>query len=255
MRPYELQLEARRQETESRQRAESAHAMRRLRLDWDDERRFLYIEGCLGAEQGAAVEDSLKRVAQQIDLADEIVDDPRGARLADAFVDLVTSSRRRDRAPALVIHADLEVLAAVKDGRRHLAETAYGIQMSHEAVRRIACDARVQVALEREHRPVGLVTTGRVVTEHQMEMLRFRDRHCTFPGCERTWFLHAHHIRHWADGGPTTLENLTLLCGTHHRRVHDGGWTIRGRPPDDLRFVDGRGRVRSRYVPELARAG
>jgi hypothetical protein len=64
------------------------------------------------------------------------------------------------------------------------------------------------------------------VTESQLELLWFRDRHCTFPGCESTWFVEAHHIRHWADGGKTTLENLTLLCSAHHRRLHEGGWTI-----------------------------
>jgi hypothetical protein len=86
-----------------------------------------------------------------------------------------------------------------------------------------------------------------------MEMLVFRDRGCTFPGCGSRWFLHAHHIRHWADGGKTALNNLTILCGTHHRRVHEGGWTIRGRPPDALEFVS-----RERMIgrgSQLARAG
>ena len=30
----------------------------------------------------------------------------------------------------------------------------------------------------------------------------------------------AHHVRHWADGGHTTLTNLTLLCAHHHTWVH-----------------------------------
>jgi hypothetical protein len=88
-----------------------------------------------------------------------------------------------------------------------------------------------------------------------MDLLRLRDRGCTFPGCGSRWFLHAHHIHHWADGGKTTLDNLTLLCGAHHRRVHEGGWTIRGRPPDDLVFVSGKGYVLGRDGPALARAG
>jgi hypothetical protein len=30
----------------------------------------------------------------------------------------------------------------------------------------------------------------------------------------------AHHLRHWADGGPTDLSNGTLLCPRHHTIVH-----------------------------------
>ena len=36
----------------------------------------------------------------------------------------------------------------------------------------------------------------------------------------------AHHVVHWADGGATALDNLVLLCRTHHRGVHDGQSTL-----------------------------
>jgi hypothetical protein len=54
-----------------------------------------------------------------------------------------------------------------------------------------------------------------------------RDRGCAFPGCDRppSW-TDAHHREHWADGGPTSLDNLVLLCRTHHRAVHEGGWQL-----------------------------
>ena len=35
---------------------------------------------------------------------------------------------------------------------------------------------------------------------------------------------HAHHITHWADGGATSLDNLVLLCGHHHRTIHHTPW-------------------------------
>jgi HNH endonuclease len=39
-------------------------------------------------------------------------------------------------------------------------------------------------------------------------------------------WIDGHHIIHWADGGPTELENLVSLCRPHHRAVHEQGWRI-----------------------------
>ncbi len=63
-----------------------------------------------------------------------------------------------------------------------------------------------------------------------------RDGACRHPGCNRKANLHAHHIRHWSGGGPTTAENLVMLCDEHHRLVHEHGWTISGSPSSELRF-------------------
>jgi len=46
-----------------------------------------------------------------------------------------------------------------------------------------------------------------------------RDRGCSFPGCHRKHYLDAHHLRHWARGGETSIDNLTLLCTHHHRML------------------------------------
>jgi hypothetical protein len=47
---------------------------------------------------------------------------------------------------------------------------------------------------------------------------------------------HAHHLQHWIDGGPTSLNNLILLCGHHHRLVHTGPWTIQPTGPAQFAF-------------------
>ena len=52
-----------------------------------------------------------------------------------------------------------------------------------------------------------------------------RDRKCRFPGCASHW-CDAHHVVHWADGGPTSLDNLLLLCRRHHRAIHEGGCAV-----------------------------
>ncbi|MQA24609.1 MAG: hypothetical protein GEU94_03875 [Micromonosporaceae bacterium] len=49
-----------------------------------------------------------------------------------------------------------------------------------------------------------------------------------FPGCDRhPQWCEAHHIRHWADGGASDLDNGVLLCGHHHRVIHKGEWEVR----------------------------
>ncbi|MGH2710112.1 MAG: DUF222 domain-containing protein [Actinomycetota bacterium] len=254
MRPDALRLESYRQKVVRSRDSEADHALRSASMRWDEEGRFFELYARLAAEQGAAAEAALNEAAQQVP-ADEEAEDHRGARLADALVGRITSSGARSAAPTLVVHADAEIVAGVADGEQHISETSGGTQLSRQAVRRLACDAKVVWTLERNGSPVGVVSKSRRVTERQMEALMFRDRGCMFPGCGSRWFLHAHHIRHWTDGGKTELANLTLLCGSHHRRLHDGGWTIRGRPPDSLEFISRNGYVFGRAGPELARAG
>lgn len=252
MRPFSLRLEFLRQRRISRRAARRDHEARELHTAWDEEKRFFEMNGRWAAEQGVAVESALQQAAERIQ-SDPDADDPPAARRADALESLVTSSGATPAPATIVVHADAEALSGATEGR-HLAETSAGVQVGADTVRRIACDAKVLVALERRGRPVALRSGGRLVSQHQMNLLRHRDLACTFPGCGSTWFLHAHHIEHWADGGETSLENLTLICGPHHRRLHDGKWTIRGRPPDGLEFVSGSGRVFSEGGA-LARAG
>ena len=59
-----------------------------------------------------------------------------------------------------------------------------------------------------------------------------RDRHCTESGCVRgPGDCEAHHIVHWSKGGPTTLDNLKLLCWEHHRQQHIRDAIRQGRRP------------------------
>ena len=65
-----------------------------------------------------------------------------------------------------------------------------------------------------------------------------RDRGCRFPGCPATRRLHGHHVRHRAEGGETSLDNLVLLCPTHHRLVHEGGFDVERRDDGAFRFTN-----------------
>jgi hypothetical protein len=74
-----------------------------------------------------------------------------------------------------------------------------------------------------------------------------RDRGCTFPGCHRTHFVDARHIRHWANGGETRVENLTLLCTYHHRLLHEGGFTVSRDSTGSICFRRADGRAIPRF--------
>jgi hypothetical protein len=76
--------------------------------------------------------------------------------------------------------------------------------------------------------------------------LHHRDRGCRFPGCG-VRFGQGHHIRHWAQGGPTTLSNLAMLCRRHHRAVHEEGYQLDRSPDGALRFR----RPNGQLLPEV----
>jgi Domain of unknown function (DUF222)/HNH endonuclease len=71
-------------------------------------------------------------------------------------------------------------------------------------------------------------TTRRLATPTMRLALAARDRGCSFPGCTipPSW-CQTHHVIPWRAGGPTSLDNLTLLCGQHHRSFDQAGWTCR----------------------------
>ncbi|MET7865080.1 HNH endonuclease signature motif containing protein [Micromonospora taraxaci] len=111
-----------------------------------------------------------------------------------------------------------------------------GLQLTPDTVRRLACDAAILPAvLGGAGQVLDVGRQRRLVAGALRRALVLRDGGCAFPGCDRPprWCA-AHHIHHWADGGPTNLTNAVLLCGHHHRHIHHTDWTVRlgdnGRP-------------------------
>jgi hypothetical protein len=76
-------------------------------------------------------------------------------------------------------------------------------------------------------RPLSVGRATRTIPPHIRTALALRDKGCRFPGCDRPpeW-TDGHHVKHWADQGPTELANLVSLCRRHHRVVHERGWHI-----------------------------
>jgi hypothetical protein len=90
----------------------------------------------------------------------------------------------------------------------------------------MACDAGTVVM---QHDQAGSVLDvgrkTRTIPPAIRPTLTARGRRCCVPGCESR-HCDAHHVRHWADGGATRLDNLVLLCRRHHRAVHEGGFKV-----------------------------
>ncbi|MCJ0903483.1 HNH endonuclease signature motif containing protein [Rhodococcus sp. ARC_M6] len=90
----------------------------------------------------------------------------------------------------------------------------------------VLCNARLRLAKTKKGRVLSLGLRTRVTSAKQMLALTYRDGDCRTPGCGRTRFLHAHHVRFWGRGGKTDLDNLILLCATCHRALHRDQFTI-----------------------------
>lgn len=92
-------------------------------------------------------------------------------------------------------------------------------------LRRLACEAGMVLVATDGPLPIDVGRLRRP-TAAQRRALQARDRSCRFPGCGARRHLHAHHVVHWADGGPTDVASLVLVCGFHHRFVHERQWQV-----------------------------
>jgi hypothetical protein len=143
--------------------------------------------------------------------------------------------------PRVVVHAPLELLVGCSDDA--VAEIAGVGPVPAEVVRRLACDAHVDLAVE--DLEGSILSQGRArrdPTPVQRVEIDRRDKGCRFSGCNYTEFTHVHHVQHWADGGLTNLDNLVTLCDRHHRAVHELGWTVAGDANGVLTFKGPHGR-------------
>jgi hypothetical protein len=127
--------------------------------------------------------------------------------------------------PSLIIKVDLDTLAGI-DGAP-AGELEWGRTVPMETVRRMACDPAITRITGLGELEQELTRAARTVPPSTRRALVARDGHCVFPGCDRpSPWCDGHHLVFWGDGGPTKLENLGLVCGAHHRKVDEEGWTL-----------------------------
>ncbi len=223
----------------ARRRDEERYDSRRLFVSPVLDGRFA-LDGSLDAEGGATVLAALSA------LSSPRAGDERtpAQRRADALVELARRSLDGGELPELGgerphVTVTLDLTTLERRPGAPSAELDWAGPISADTALRIACDAGVsRVITAGTSEPLDVGRRTRVVSAGMRRALAVRDRGCRFPGCDRppVW-TDAHHRRHWADGGPTNLANLILLCPAHHRCVHEGGWRLAGDPNDVITAV------------------
>jgi 5-methylcytosine-specific restriction endonuclease McrA len=228
------------------------HVGRALHV-YQDEDGTVVLRGRLAPEVGALLLralDAARETLYQRRRATEAVlsvGDPasaaptRAQQQADALALLAETALHHALDPGapgeryqVVVHVDAAVLAdPAQSGQSVLEE---GSHVSAETSRRLACDAsRVMMRHDAEGRLIEVGARTRTIPPALRRALQHRDRTCRFPGCH-VRVGQGHHVRHWAQGGPTTLSNLALLCRRHHRAVHEEGYQVERSPDGALQF-------------------
>jgi hypothetical protein len=258
---------AERRDEQALDRLERAAHLNRILTITDDQAGGAWIKARCSSEDAALIKTTLIPLAKPepsaglgCDAATRRVPgcghggrDPRdhGARMLGAWVE---SCRRLQTAnvlpephgavPRLTLTMNLTDLQSLSG----FGVTETGEQLSASAIRRLCCDADVIPAVLggcSEVLDVG--RRVRLASTAIWKAIVARDVHCRFTGCTRPPIMcHAHHIEHWIDGGETSLHNLILLCGHHHRLIHAGPWKIRRAAPNGFVFDPPPGTTRQR---------
>jgi hypothetical protein len=215
-----------------------AHQRRFLSIT-DDGAGGVVVKGRGSVEDGAVLRAAMLPLTAPVpeidpDTCQELPDRrDYGVRMWDALIQLAQHGLDSDlppeshgARPRVSITVGLEALRGTLFERGH---TDDGLEVSPEVARRLACDAEIiPMVLGAAGEVLDVGRARRLVTAPLWRALVVRDRHCAFPGCTRPPVMcHAHHIVPWIDGGTTSLSNLVLLCGHHHRTVHQTPWVVR----------------------------
>jgi hypothetical protein len=239
------------------------HANRALRV-YQDEDGMVVVRGRLEPEVGALFMQALAAARETLYQRARVPDGevgrggvseetpPMAQRQADAVALLAETALHHGLDPGapgeryqVVVHVDAPVLADPEQPGQSVLED--GARVSAETSQRLACDAsRVVMRHDEDGRVVEIGARTRTIPPALRRVLHHRDRGCRFPGCGVS-NGQGHHIHHWAQGGPTTLSNLALLCRRHHRAVHEEGFQVARGPDGALRFK----RPDGRPLPEV----
>ncbi|MFC3897817.1 DUF222 domain-containing protein, partial [Lentzea rhizosphaerae] len=156
----------------------------------------------------------------------------REQREGDALAELIDLMLRADQLPehggepvTLTLTMPYEDLA----NRVGHATLDNGDHIPADQARQLACNAGIiPMVLGGAGQPLDIGRKTRTFPAAIRRILVTRDRGCAFPGCGRPpRQCDAHHIRHWANGGDTSVDNAVLLCRHHHTLIHQSKWEVK----------------------------
>ena len=227
---------ARRSAGRSTEDERSVWERRRLVRQWNLDESELRFHGNLSAAEGKMFDQAIDdRVNVMGPNPETGMFDLFETRSADALVELaVTTGDQTVSLPQMTVFADLEALTSKADGVAELSNTAL---IPNETARRLSCDCVLETVITDGSAVVGVGRNSRTIPGWLRRLVNHRDSgRCQWVGCSNTRWLQVHHIQHWSHGGPTDLDNLILLCGFHHRFVHEHGWHITTNENNQFQF-------------------
>ena len=177
-------------------------------------------------ERGAAATDTGTRTGPAADIT--LVIDVDTDTVADLFHDGTLLPGPRHDGP-------------VDWSKRAMDLTGARLRHSSREWEMLTCDPTYTwILIAADGHPVACRRDERHASTPQRRALAVRDGHCVFPGCDRpaSW-CDAHHVTRHTDGGPTTIDNLALLCRHHHGVIHRTGWHMTLNPHTDGASRDG----------------
>ncbi len=213
---------------------------RRVGFSFGDD-GWWHLNAVLPADEGASVERALSVHRQKL-MSDDASQRPAWAdalaAMAEASLASEAIARPHYDRHLVVIHVGTDDEGEA-NGHVHL-----GPALPDSLRRFTTCDAKARVQHDANTKPLSVGRSARTVPNRTRLAIEERDGGCRVPGCDRTRWLHVHHVVHWEDGGATDTSNLMALCSTHHRQHHRGELGIEGDAddPDGITFTDARGR-------------
>jgi len=213
---------------ESTEKAQRAYSRRSLSTFRNREKGTVTYTLEVPIEQGALVDKALDKANTSSDSDHaEFSEESWPARRADAFLKIANVYLSGKQIVEGAVSDPDNYLITVHVDQAALAEGKGRSGLPVESVKRLCCDGNTITIVENTNgEPLNIGRKSRTIPTAIKRALHARDKHCRFPGCQNSRFVDAHHIQHWSAGGETSLDNLLLLCGKHHRLVHEGGFRI-----------------------------